>query len=373
MDLHRYSVVPRLSRYVVAAFVIVGMTSRAVSSQETVTLPPLTADNSSRLERVSDTTGRLAFTNLTGRPVRVWQVAAYNCVRVDSGCGVTDPHLDVSPGDTVTLRTFVVKPGFRLLYEFYWRFVPPANAASVALAVPASGPGTLLVAPVALAAEAYRPIGKSYSFEEWNMINLSRRIVVWLEQRRTANGDSLQIELSAARLPDSAGHVVGKEERWQALRTDDADDMKALNAIVERVRRAEARAAAKAIDTAEAMHAPALALPARTRLALAPRKLGEGQWGLCRYSAYLTELPLVVGLDEIPNWCEPAPHMPYLQYNTLVVINPAVQPIGQIVEVCAAYTTNIPCGWSGSNGTMIARVAKRTARPPTARRQTSSC
>jgi len=189
-------------------------------------------------------------------------------------------------------------------------------------------------------------MGKSHSFEVWHMINVAGRLAVWLEQD-TVGTDSVRIQLSGVRLPaDSAGRVSAQDQDdWRPLTATNAADVAELHALGEEVRRAEAEAVEKPLDTAQAMHATVLALPPRSHLTVAPRNLGNGKWAFCRYSAGQPEEPLVVGLANMSDWCQPASDAAALEFNTFLIMNPVTLSKGQILETCAAYTTNIPGNW----------------------------
>ncbi len=298
------------------------------------------------LEAFDDTTQRLALVNLTDRPVRVWQVALYDCVNVRHGCGATIPRRVVASGGSATLATLTVEKNWRAYWGVIWRPAPPTDAAMFELTARASGPATLLVAPLALARVSYRPFEANYSFRDWEMVDLRQRIAVWVEQHTTPEGDSLQIELMAARIPiDSSGRLLADDGLWIPIERSDSIGAKTVADLGQRIRDAELHAAVHPLDTTDALHAGELRLPPRTKLALAPRNLGGGRWALCRYSTGLTEVPLVVDLARMDDWCPSQPHVPALHFNAFVVANPVLEPIGKMLETCAAYTTRIPGGW----------------------------
>ncbi len=344
--MHRLRRVGLYTPTMVATVCAVSSIASIATAQATATaLAP--AVRSLRLERVNESNEKLVFTNTASHAVRLWQVSVYDCnLYVRSGCGTTDPHLEVQPHDSVTLRTFAIMQGWRLYYEVSWRSAPPANAVHDEFTVRASGPGALLVAPRALAAESFRPLGKSHSLGLWQMINPAQRISVWLEQLSNEAGDSLRIELSGARMNGDSGRVFGDEDQWRPLTTDDTADISALRSIANDLRQAEAAASDAPLDTAEAMHDAALALPSRAGLPLAPRRLGNGEWEICRYAADLTATPLVVRLERRSGWCEPErSDSEPLKYNAFVIVDPTSYPVGKLLETCAAYTTNLPGQW----------------------------
>jgi hypothetical protein len=298
---------------------------------------------------VRDTVEELVLDNNKSIPLRVWHVDIYECQSVEQGCGANDPQINVPAHSTVVLRRLaVIHDLWHASYEVRFRAAPPADAATYAFTVPTSGPATALVAPLALATTDYRPIEATRSAAAWHMVNPSARISVWVEEFETNSDDSIRIELSGARMPfDTTGHVGANEYQWLPLLRDVPADVATLAALADTIRRAESLASVMPLDTSEVHHAAVLGLAPRGHLIVAPRSLGAGRWGACRYSAEPSATTLVVELVALEDWCAPPRGTAALRYNTFVTVLPSSIPIGESLPVCAAYTLRIPGGWEG--------------------------
>ena len=299
------------------------------------------------LQRVNDSTENIVLENRRDVGLRAWQLTVYDCLAVRQGCGADDPRLVVPPHSTVVLRTVAVVPGvWHFGYEAFWRPAPPPNAASYQLTVSITGPATVLVAPLALAVDGYRPIETGRSMAAWHMVKPSAHLSVWVEEIQKVGSDSLTIELSGARMPTTAaGGVVANEYYWLPLMSDIPANVATLASLGDEVRLAERLASDTPIDTSLARHAAALGLPPPGHLIVAPRDLGDGRWGVCRYSAAPSAATLVVELAAMSDWCARPAEGERLQYNTFVSVFPNAVALGGSVSVCVPYTTRIPWGW----------------------------
>jgi hypothetical protein len=178
------------------------------------------------------------------------------------------------------------------------------------------------------------------------MVKPSAYLSVWIEEFQPAGRDSVTIELSAARMPTTAdGGVVANEYDWLPLLSDIPAEVATLARLGDEVRAADGLADGTPIDTSLAQHAAVLGLPPRGHLIVAPRDLGNGRWGVCRYSAARSAAPLVVELAMMSDWCALPTEGTPLHYNTFVSIFPNAVALGDSVSVCVPYTTQIPWGW----------------------------
>jgi len=337
----------RAAGYLLALLGVASTFSGAAAQTDSVVSQALDTGTTTRLVRTTDSTVDIVLSNRKHAPVKVWMVAVYECHFIRQGCGTSDPQLVVRTDTTVILRSARVVPKvWHLRYEIDWREQPIASGVTLKAIFRKSGPGSLVVAPLAVAHAGFRPIGRAHSNVAWQMVNPAKRMTVWIEQDSAYAGDSLNVELSGALIPvEEPGRTVADELKWQPILAGDSASVAALTALMAAIHGAESLAVVRPLDTSQANHEAILSEAPTGSRRIIPRTLADGRRVVCRYSSEQPTTSFVVDLVQVDDWCSAEGNAGPFKYNSLVVTNPAKSEIGATLALCSAYSASLPSDW----------------------------
>jgi hypothetical protein len=311
-----------------------------------------------RVLSLSDSAQAIELTNAAGRPVRVWQIALFQCQNIYQSCRATPTESDIAPGMTRQLLTITraqSDAAWSYYYTVHWRWTPPDDTPAIEGTF-ASYDNAFNAVERELGHRGYGIAEYSFAPEQGTRINVRDRLRVWVEQTRVGT-DSLRLRITGERYAgDTAlGRTSALRQDWlpitggAAASQADRQAAETLRMLGDRLRAAiEGRAASDAADRVAGRRRYEIAVNPRRQPGdtVPSRPLDATHFLFCRqYQAWPTR-GLVVDVTNVPDWCPLDPRSAaHLVANALVVADADSPPSGTRLAMCAAFAINRPDDW----------------------------